>query len=441
MSGRRFAVAIALSILMLGLAAPAVAQDAGETLGVSSSVKKALDYLKSRQQSDGGFAEPRGSSSDELTAWVIAGVKSAGVDPASWRKSGKSPINYLEAHAKGWTKLTDLEKACLAVSCAGADPRSFGGRNLVAEIKSHAAADGHIGGMVNEHCWGIIALAAAGEPLPAGARGWLVARQNIDGGYGFSSDSGSDPDDSGAALQALIAVGEDTKSNPVSRVISYLHFCQAPDGGFSFQTDESNVGSTAWAVQGMVAAGENPRADAWKSGGKTPIDYLSGMQQSDGHFRFCKSNDTNLVWMTAETIPALMGKAYPLKADTPAPKTPGPTTTTTTETTTTTAQTDQDSDQGAQSGQVATAPDGVVTTAPSSAPEKSKGNSAGPRAGTSRTSPKGTAQALALGAGRGSGGTWKGIALLAVFCFMLLVLAGIAYAVVRIFRSRSNPTA
>ena len=428
MSGRRFAVAVALTIMLFGLVAPAVAQT-GETMAVSNSVQKALDYLKGRQKSDGGFTEQGTVSSDELTAWVIAGIKSAGVDPSSWHKSGKSPIDCLAAHAKGWTKLTDLEKACLAVSSAGADPRSFGGRNLVADIKSRAAADGHIGGMVNEHCWGIIALAAAAEPLPVGAREWLVARQNIDGGYGFSSDSGSDPDDSGAALQALIAAGEDAKSNPVSRVISYLHFCQAPDGGFSFQTDESNVGSTAWAVQGMVAAGQNPRSDAWKSGGKTPIDYLSGMQQSDGHFRFCKSNDTNLVWMTAETIPALMGKAYPLKKETPAQsKTTGPATSTDT----TTTQSGQESQQQAVSAGT-TAPDSGTT-----GQEPASAQATGPGA-RSKARSQAQKKQIAMNNQPGSsktGGGGNGLALFAVICAMYLVVLGLAYVLVHALRSR-----
>ena len=121
MGRRQIAATIALIILMLGLLAPAFAQSA-QTLAVSNSVKKGLDYLKGRQQSDGGFAERGSSSSDELTAWVVAGIKSAGVDLSSWRKSGKTPIDCLAAHARGWTKLTDLEKACLAVSSAGADP-------------------------------------------------------------------------------------------------------------------------------------------------------------------------------------------------------------------------------------------------------------------------------------------------------------------------------
>ncbi len=169
--------------------------------------------------------------------------------------------------------------------------------------------------MINEHCWGVLALAAAAEALPDSSRGWLAAQQNIDGGFGYSTGSGSDPDDTGAALQALIASGEPPQSNTVARAVSYMHFCQSADGGFAYQTNESNVGSAAWAVQGLVAAGQDVGSSAWAPSGKTPLDYLLKMQQSDGHFKYTSSLDANPAWMTAEAIPALLGKPFPLKSD------------------------------------------------------------------------------------------------------------------------------
>ncbi|PKQ28041.1 MAG: hypothetical protein CVT63_04870 [Candidatus Anoxymicrobium japonicum] len=302
-------VMLVIVMLLAAMAAPLALATAN---GAGSSVDRALDYLRSRQQSDGGFAEPGGKSSEQVTSWVICAVASAGKNPASWRMSGKSPVDFLSARAGGWSKLPDIERNCLAVCSAGADPRSFGGRNLVADIKARIATDGHIGDMVNDHCWGIIALVAAGEKAPDSSRTWLAARQNIDGGFGFSGDSGSDPDDTGAALQALAAAGEDRQSNTIKRALSYLRFCQASDGGFTWQAGASNTGSTAWCVQGLVAAGEDAGADAWAVSGKTPLDFLSSMQKDDGHFRYAVDTDTNPVWMTAESVPAVLKKQFPL---------------------------------------------------------------------------------------------------------------------------------
>ena len=303
-------------------------------IGVSASgaeVRKALDYLRGRQNSDGGFAEPDRSSSEQLTAWAIVAIKSAGEEPASWRKSGKSPLDYLSAKAGGWSKLTDVERGCLAVASVGADPRSFGGRDLVGEIKARMAPDGHIGDMINEHCWGLIALKAAGEAVPESSRTWLCARQNVDGGFGFSDDTASDPDDTGAALQALMAAGESRESSTVDRALKYLKFCQASDGGFCWHSAVSNVASTAWAVQGIAATGQDPGSDSWKKGGKTPLDYLASMQQADGHIRYMEDSDSQPTWMTAEAIPALLKRPYPLnfnpappsKIETPAQDTDG----------------------------------------------------------------------------------------------------------------------
>lgn len=314
-TGRIVCVAV-LAALMLGSATAGLAQPTGATEASGSGpVGKALEYLKGRQQSNGGFAEPGSGASDQLTTWVVCGLAAAGQDPASWKKSGKSPLDFLAARAGGLSKLTELEKYCLAVSSAHGDPRSFGGRNLVEDIKGRMSSDGHIGDMINEHCWGVLALAAAAEALPDASRGWLASQQNIDGGFGYSAGSGSDPDDTGAAMQALIASGEPPQSNTISRAVSYMHFCQSADGGFAYQTDESNVGSAAWAVQGLVASGQDVGSAAWAPSGKTPLDYLLKMQQSDGHFKYTRTLDSNPTWMTAEAIPALQKKPFPLKSD------------------------------------------------------------------------------------------------------------------------------
>jgi hypothetical protein len=308
-------MALTVGLLIFPSALVLATQPTPQVKGYGASIARAIDYLKRRQQSDGGFAEPGKDSSELLTMWAVCGVSAAGQDVNAWRKSGKSPLDYLASRASKLTKLTDLEKECLAVSSAGKDPRSFGGRNLVADIKARIAGDGHIGDLVNEHCWGAIALKAAGESLPDGVRTWLVARQNIDGGYGYGTDTGSDPDDTGAALQALIASGESPQGSTVKRAISYLHFCQGSDGGFAYNAGQSNVGSTAWVLQGIVASGQDPASSEWNRSGKTPLDYLASTQQSDGHFRYMKSSDANAAWMTVEVIPALLMKPFPLKKE------------------------------------------------------------------------------------------------------------------------------
>lgn len=308
--------ATVLALLPVG-AAGAWAGTAGAVADVS--VQKEMAYLEARQQADGGFAEPGQASTDMLTTWAVPAIKAAGEDPRRWTRSGKSPLDYLSARAPGWKQLTEIERGCFAASCAGVDPRSLGGRNLVAEIKARMAADGHIGDKLADHCWGVIALLAAGEALPDGSRKWLAARQNVDGGFGYADDGASDPDDTGATLQALAAMGDKGDSSVMSRALMYLHLCQASDGGFCWHSESSNVASTAWAVQGIAAAGQDPSSAAWSRDGKTPIDYLESMRQSDGHIRYMRSSDSQPAWMTAEAIPALLEKPFPLTEKAAAP--------------------------------------------------------------------------------------------------------------------------
>ncbi|MBN2168642.1 MAG: hypothetical protein JW738_05310 [Actinobacteria bacterium] len=278
----------------------------------SDSVNRALSYLGGSQQADGGFAEPGGSSSELLTTWVIPAIVSAGQDPKLWKKGGRSPIDFLASQAGSWQKLTDVERACFALASAGVDPRSFQGRNLVAEINANVFPDGRIGNSVNEHVWGTIALSSAAERLPSNCVSWLSSVQNTDGGFSFAAGAASDPDDTGAALQALLAAGADPGSQTVDRALKYLVFCQGDDGGFKWKSEFSNSASTAWAVQGISAAGEDTDSGSWQKNGKTPVAFLLEMQQPDGHIRYTNSSDAKPVWMTAEAVPALLKRPYPL---------------------------------------------------------------------------------------------------------------------------------
>lgn len=302
--------AVALTIF-LPVSLPAIR--AATQSQVYESVAKAFEYLKQCQQEDGGFGEPGTSSSEKLTAWAVCSIAAGGGDPGKWTKGGSSPIDYLSKSANKAAKLTDFSSLCIAVSAAGKDPRDFGGLDLVGRIKSNLKPNGQIGSMINEHMWALIALAAAGERIPDASLEWLAARQNIDGGFGYSEQSGSDPDDTGAAIQALVASGMERENPVIKRALVYLKFCQAEDGGFSWQTEASNVASTAWALQGIWATGEDPNSESWKSSsGNTPIDYLLSMQKEDGHFRHSRNLDSYPCWMTVQVIPALLRKPFPI---------------------------------------------------------------------------------------------------------------------------------
>ena len=73
----------------------------------------------------------------------------------------------------------------------------------------------------------------------------------------------------------------------------------------------SNAQSTAFAIQGIVAAGRNPRK--WRRT-RTPIDYLKSLQASDGSVRYSRTSTQTPVWVTAQALTALARRPFPVRA-------------------------------------------------------------------------------------------------------------------------------
>ena len=137
---------------------------------------------------------------------------------------------------------------------------------------------------------------------------WLARQQNRDGGFSFATRGGeSDVDDTGAALEALGRHGATT-----GRAVAYLRRRQTHDGGFPSQPgSDANAQSTAWAVQGLLAAGVSP-ASLHRAGAVSPLQFLRSLTAGDGHVRYAQGTDETPVWVTAQALMALEGKALPL---------------------------------------------------------------------------------------------------------------------------------
>jgi hypothetical protein len=77
---------------------------------------------------------------------------------------------------------------------------------------------------------------------------------------------------------------------------------------------DSNAQSTAWAVQGLVAAGLGAGSTR---GMRRAIGYLKSLQAADGSVRYSRTSRQTPVWVTAQALAALAGKPFPLR---PAPR-------------------------------------------------------------------------------------------------------------------------
>ena len=298
------AAAVVLAVAVaVGFATPGTAQAA-------SPSARALDYLRSAQNSDGGFGAARGQGSTQLhSGWVALGLAAADRNPRAFQRGGASAVDYIRGGLGSLRDTGELERTILVARASGLSARDFGGRDLIAELQRKRRTDGSYG-TVNWTAFAVLSLRASGVGGTGKSVSYLVKQQNSDGGYGFSPAASSDADDTGTVLQALAAGGK-RGSSASRRAVAYLKRTQHSDGGWGqMPSQPSNAQSTAWAVQGLVAAGRNP--GSFKRGGRSPLAYLQSLQRGDGSFRYSRSSSQTPVWVTAQALVALERKAFPL---------------------------------------------------------------------------------------------------------------------------------
>jgi energy-coupling factor transport system substrate-specific component len=283
------------------------------TAEAASASSKAVSFLRTSQNADGGFGGARGQSSTGLhTGWVALGLAGAGVNPGDVRSSGgNSTLDYLRSRAGSLSDIGELERTVLAVEAAGVSARSFAGHDLVRAIERKRSRNGSWKGNNGWTAFGVLALKASGGSGVGRSAHWLARQQNRDGGFGFRPSAVSDVDDTGAALQALAAGGL-RGSRVARRAVSFLRAAQSSNGGFGqMRGGTPNAQSTSWAVQGLVAAGRDPRR--FRRAGHSPLGYLRSLQARDGSVRYSRTSAQTPVWVTAQALDALARAAFPLR--------------------------------------------------------------------------------------------------------------------------------
>jgi energy-coupling factor transport system substrate-specific component len=314
--------ALVLALVLAGLLGPgastpgAWAQSA-RTAGAGAALARARAYLEGAQNADGGFGGEPGERSSELySSWAAIGLAAAGRDPLSLAPHGRSVLDALAGEASTLEGTGDMERTILALHACGVPARSLGAIPLEADLLHARRPDGSFGGQVNLTAFAILALRAEGrapsDPAIQAAARWLAEQQNADGGFGFAArGAGSEVDDTGAVLQAIAAAGV-SPDGLVRRAEAYLAGAQSRDGGFPQQAGgESNAQSTAWAVQGLIAVGQQPAAFTHR-GSPSPIRYLEGMAGPGGSVRYSRASTQTPVWVTAEALAALAGRPFPI---------------------------------------------------------------------------------------------------------------------------------
>jgi hypothetical protein len=249
------------------------------TLAAATALATPAGYVQAQQRDDGGFGDA------QITAWATLGLAAAGVD------TGRA-AEYLARQEP--VIATDVALVAMARAAAGDRPE-----DLLPRLRAYRP-----GRLVNATIWTILALRQAGEPAsPALVRALLEA-QRPSGGWSWLRGGAPDTNDTAAAIEALRAAG--VRGRPIDRAVAFLRRHQNRDGGFELSEGRgSDTQSTAWAIQGLIAAGRAPGAPAF--------GYLQRMRRPDGSYRYNARYVTTPLWVTAQVLPALARKPFPLR--------------------------------------------------------------------------------------------------------------------------------
>jgi hypothetical protein len=220
-----------------------------------------------------------------LTSWAVLGLRAAGVQ-------SPDSLDYLQSQESTLKSSNDFAIVALAQQALGA-------RNEALLSHLQVKANGQIGESLNSTIWGVLAL---GESSSATTR-FILAHQAKSGGWGWSLNGRPDPNDTAAALEALRVA--DVQGKPITRALKFLRSFQNKDGGFELNHGRgSDAQSTAWAIQGFVAAGVTPPRSAFA--------YLATLKRPDGSYRYSAKYVTTPVWVTSQVLAALAKKPFPL---------------------------------------------------------------------------------------------------------------------------------
>ncbi len=279
----------------------------------------ALDYIRTLQNTDGGFPAFGADSEAGATIDVIFAFVAADVDPHTVKKDGNSPLDYLEDQAAAYaTTPGHTAKLVLGLAVAEEDPGDFAGQDFLDLMEANFDSVSHsYGDGVLDH--EIYMLARAGLDLSAaqGSASYLKSKLTAGGCWEFSDGFGCDTNTTALGIQALLAAGKEPSDSSIEDALDYLEDAQNDDGGWPYDPlsawgTDSDANSTAFVLQALVAAGEDVDEDnRWEAAsGKTPLEALIAFQLDSGAFEWQPGGGANFM-ATYQAVPALVLEPYP----------------------------------------------------------------------------------------------------------------------------------
>jgi hypothetical protein len=277
-----------------------------------TEVSLALDWLKSQQNTSGMI------DSFEISSWAVMAIAASEDDPTNWTNNGDSIVQYLKNNVNSLSSCTDYSRFILSMTAAGEDPRNIDGVDLVAKLESYYnETEGQFGdsSLLNDDYWAVMALISAGvqknDSKVQSAMTFIKNNQDTSGGWAWdvAYSWGPDADSTSAAIMALISADEPQNSVYITKGLAYIKSTQDSSGGFN-----SGFGTSAetnsWAIQAIIAAGQDPTSVNWLMNNSSPVQNLLTFQNPGGSFNDYQPAPN--AWTTSYAIPALVGRPYPI---------------------------------------------------------------------------------------------------------------------------------
>lgn len=299
---------------------------------VQATATSAVTWLKTQQQSDGGF-EVAGFPGFETPDAVLA-IGAQAQTTYLWNRTtarnavlatihnNRTPLRSVDNFAASGidagqaAKLITLVAVPLGLSTTSFDPDGDGAQNLVAILDAGLQPDGSYG-LFNDTLYAAVAKKALGSAVPASTVTYIKAAQQANGGWSYSGLPGGsdlDIDTTAAAIQALVAAGVPATDADLKQGLAFLASQQRSNGSWqSFGSDDPN--STSTAIIAVTAAGFDVNVACWRntvapglSGNPygNPLTWLRAQQAASGHIN--SPNDAFPpvnTFSTSQTVQAL----------------------------------------------------------------------------------------------------------------------------------------
>ncbi|WEH36692.1 terpene cyclase/mutase family protein [Streptomyces sp. AM 4-1-1] len=289
---------------------------------------------------DEGADAPNHLLTTEAAYALAAGGRSATLDKVTAHLASQTDAYAYPAGPDSAPDANAAARLALLAEITENDPRSFGGHDLLADLRKNVCPAGPESGSPTPGCTAkgdfpnatygdaqalaVLALLRGGEVPPAPAVDRLTQLQCQDGSFTsilIRPGEYCDGDPATTGLVALVlrqAGGHDTA---VAKARTYLGKAQLQGGGFPGYNGSStgSVAATAYAAQALRTLGDTTTADA-------AVSWLSGQQLAGGGFGFEEGATEPALYATSPAV--LAGSGTSLAAlTTKVPEPTGPPTT------------------------------------------------------------------------------------------------------------------